>query len=672
MSKRFNRRDFLRMTTFTIASMAVSSCGTQEKATEPVEEAPVEEAPVEEATTAVEATTAPAPETSTVSPHQAPALQEKVEAGELPSLAERLPEEPLVIEPLEEIGVYGGDYVQGCLNPQDYVIARAVFYEPLVRWDPDWTKIIPGLATEWETPDDGMTWIFHLREGVKWSDGQPFTADDILFWYEEITNEDLYPSFPSKYSTKNGPLTVEKIDDYTVQFNFLDPNGLFPALLAQKFDGMVYKPAHYCKQFFPGYVDDEELSEKAKEVGADAWYEAYEQWTDPTQNADVPVVWAWKLTPTSADSTQVIFDRNPYYWKVDTEGNQLPYCDRLVNVLCGDRESIVMMAVAGEISYQYHHISELKNKPMYEENKEQGDFHVVDCTYPGMGDCILNFNLTHEDSVKRQVFQNKQFRIGISHAVNRQEMVDIAYMGVGTPWQAAPLPESSFHDEEMALQYTEYDPDTANEILDEVLPEKDSEGFRLGPDGEPFGIVCEIMSDRQAHIDSCNLIKDYLAEVGIRWENKVEDSRVIWDKLATGENNIDVWPFFGDAGLDYDIYLSPKNYFAVGINSFFAPLWGLWYSSDGAEGEEPPEPMKRQMEIYREVVSCADPDERHEQMEEILRIAKEEFWTVGTWRSGKFCAICKNNFKNVPDKHWVTWPYPDPGPFNPCTFFWKE
>jgi peptide/nickel transport system substrate-binding protein len=645
----------------TAVSTVVASCAT------PTSEVATATTPPKAA--AATATPVPQKAAATATPiiskyREAPQLAELVEQGTLPPVDERLAEEFLPLEPVHKIGKYGGDFVQGGLSPSSDL--RVLKYEPLARWNIPWTEVIPGLAKEWEAQDESRTWVFYLRKGIKWSDGEPVTADDVLFYFEELSNTDLYPNYPKKYTTKSGPGTISKLDDYTVEFSFAEPFGLFALLMAARFDGNVYSPSHYNKQFFPGYADKAALDAKIKEEGVTNWYEGYATWVNPMVNSEVPVIWAWDLTSTPPGSPQVVFERNPYYWKADTEGNQLPYCDRFVIRVAGDREAIIMMAVAGEISYQYHHISELKNKPMYLKNADKGDFHIVDCTYPGMGDCILHFNLNHKESAKRQLFQDKQFRIGISHALNRQEMVDIANQGVGFPWQPSPLPESTFYDEEMAMQYIKYDLEKANASLDEVIADKDSEGFRLGPDGESLGIVCIINSDRQSHIDSCELIKQYMADVGIRWENKVQDRALSGEMMAANEH--DVWPFYGDAGLDFDILLQPKNYFAM--NTWYAPLWAQWYNSGGSEGEEPPEAMQMQMALYDELTSSGDPEFQHETMEEILRIAKEEYWTVGTWRGGKFCAICKNSFKNVPDAHWVTWPYPDPGPFNPCTFFW--
>jgi len=601
---------------------------------------------------------------------EAPQLAELVKAGKLPPVDERLPDEPLVVEPNDKIGKYGGDYNQVFRGPQDtnFGFERMNNYEPLIRWNVPWTAIVPGVAKSWEVNETGTEYTFSFRKGMRWSDGEPFTADDVLFWHEQLSNKELNPTFPKKYSTKGGPCTLTKIDHYTVKFTFPDPYGLFPILLPGRFDGFLYAPAHFNKQFFPGYTSDEILKQKAKATGVDNWFQAYGTWTTPWLNPDAPTITPWKYVTKVGDAPQYILERNPYYWKVDPEGKQLPYCDRFVSKLVASQDAAVMAAAAGEIAYMKHIISELRNKPLYVENMEKGDFHIIESIFPGGGDCTLNLNLTHKDPVMRELFQNKDFRIGLSHAINRDEVVDLANSGVGTGCQAAPLPESSFYDKEMETQYTEYDPTLAASILDKVLPNKDTEGFRLRPDGKPLLIVASIHADRQNHIDVLTLVKKYWEDVGVKLELKIEEATLVGQRRSA--NEYDLYPWFTDAALDYDLLMMPQYYFCVGTDANFGPAWGAWYSSGGTQGEEPPAAMRRQMELYDALVVTADAEGQRKNLAEILKIAKEQFWCIGTYRGNVRLAVCKNKFKNVPEGHYGGWSYPDPGPLNPCQFFW--
>jgi peptide/nickel transport system substrate-binding protein len=660
MVEKLNRRDFLRLSALTAAGVAVAACA---KATEaPPVEAPTKapEQPKEEPTAT--------PEPAGPSTSQAPMLQEKVSSGDLPALEERLSQEPLVVEPIVQIGTYGGDGRQGTLGVADGAIySRFIEYENFTRWNVEWTDIIPGVAKSWEVQDDGKTFVFSLRKGMKWSDGEPYTADDAMFWYEEQSDTDLHPTFSKRWSTKGNPVVMSKVDDYTVKMAFSDPYGLFLPLTCRP-GSSHYSPKHHREQFFPAYADKAELDAKIKEAGVTYWYEAYGDWTNARLNPEHPCIWSWHYTSVLGDSPQFICDRNPYYWKTDPEGSQLPYLDREVFTVQGDREAIVMMAVAGEISFQGRHIASLANKPLFMDNMEKGDYHFKDVTGSGMNAMMVPLNLAHKDEVLRELFQKKDFRIALSHAINRQEIIDVVNLGQGEPWQGAPLPESPNYNETLAKQYTEFDPDKANMMLDEILPDKDDEGFRLRPDGETLGIVAEVSSNQQSRIDSLELIKQYWADVGIRITIKTEDRSLFYERKAANEHDLAVWG--GDGGMDNVI--EPRWYFPYSHESIYGIPFADWYNSGGAEGMEPLPEMKKQMELYDQVLTTVGTDAQNAVMQELLKIAQENFWVMGTYRTPPGYSVCKNKFKNVPDQYWGSWLYPNPGPFNPCQFYWEE
>ncbi len=204
--------------------------------------------------------------------HEAPMLRVKVAAGELPPVEERLPEEPMVIEPYEEIGQYGGTWHHATISPTSSLINRRTGYEPLVRWSCDAMSVIPGVAKEWKISNNGKTYTFYLRKGMKWSDGYPFTADDIVFWYEDILlNKELTPVFPEWLITGKEPVKIEKLDDYTVRFNFTQPQGLLLENLA--FHEEIFYPKHYLKRFLPHYTSKEELEKMAKKEQFKFWHQ---------------------------------------------------------------------------------------------------------------------------------------------------------------------------------------------------------------------------------------------------------------------------------------------------------------------------------------------------------------------------------------------------------------
>ena len=165
---------------------------------------------------------------------EAPMLAKMVKDGELPPVEKRLPEEPIVLEPVERTGPYGGEWRRLIPGPADtFPLFMAMAYENLVRWQPDTkaysvNEIIPDVARNFDFSEEGTEYTFELREGMKWSDGEPFTADDIMFWYEDVLmNQEISPAISSWLGKGEDPVRVEKLDDYAVRFVFAEPNGLF-------------------------------------------------------------------------------------------------------------------------------------------------------------------------------------------------------------------------------------------------------------------------------------------------------------------------------------------------------------------------------------------------------------------------------------------------------------
>ncbi|MEZ4637678.1 MAG: ABC transporter substrate-binding protein [Caldilineaceae bacterium] len=470
-------------------------------------------APADAPSAAEPAAAEPAAPVADTAAKEAPMLAEMVAAGELPPLEERIPTNPMVVTPVESLGEYGGTWRTGLRGGQDNAwLVRTIGYDYLVRWDPAWSEVVPNLAESVEASDDATEFTFHLREGTKWSDGEPFTADDIVFWYEATVADEGYAAthpVGGWLIAGDEPVVVEKIDDYTVVFRFAAPNGLFLQRMATPSGaGIVEVPEHYCSQFHASYTDD--LDALIAENNATDWVNLFElkcggvpgtPYTARWYNADLPVISAWDISiPYGGTSTQVVAERNPYYWKVDTEGRQLPYIDRFLAEIGEDVEVLTLRALNGDIDMQDRHIATLANKAVFADNAEAGEYGFFDTIPSGMNTVAIALNLTHKDPVKREIYQNKDFRIALSHAINRQEIIDVVYVGQGEPYQLAPRPTSPFYNETLAKQYTEYDPAEANEILDSIFPEKNADGIRLGPDGNPS--LWKSMSPRTSRIAS--------------------------------------------------------------------------------------------------------------------------------------------------------------------------
>jgi peptide/nickel transport system substrate-binding protein len=662
-----------------LIALLVAACGA-----EPVNPTAPDAAPAA-SDQASESAAAPAASGDTLDAKEAPMLAEMVAAGTLPPLEERLPVNPLVVEPVESLGQYGGTWRSGLRGGQDTAwLTRILGYDYLVRWDPEWTEVIPNIAESFESNADATEYTFYLREGMKWSDGEPFTANDILFWYEAVIADEEYVSthpVASWLKTGDDPVVVEVVDDYTVKFIFSAPNGLFLQRLATPsgLDPTRY-PRHYCSQFHAAFTDD--LDAAIAENEATGWVNLFElkcgsvpgtPYDSVWYNADLPTLFAWDITtPYDGNSTQVVAERNPYYWKVDPEGRQLPYIDRLVAEIGDDVQVLVLRAMNGEIDMQDRHIASLDNKAVFADNMEAGDYRFFETIPSSMNTNAIAFNLTHKDPVKREIFQNKDFRIALSHAINRQEIIDVVYVGQGEPYQLAPRPTSPFYNERLAKQYTEYDPDLANEILDGIFPDKNSEGIRLGPDGNPIVFNVEVDATQLDRINVLELISGYWEDVGVKANIVSEDRSLLYTRKNGNEHDVAVWG--GDGGLD--VILEPRWYFPFSDESWYAEAWVTWYNNPSGEGalaapEEPPAATKRQMELYDQIKASGDPAEQEALMKEILEIAADEFYAIGISLPSTGYGIVKNNFHNVPSPHPNAWLYPQPGPVNPPQF-WIE
>jgi len=592
---------------------------------------------------------------------EAPMLAELVKQDKIPSVEKRLPQRPMVITPVEKVGVYGGTWRMVMLGPTGTGHPSALmFNDGLVKFAPNSELTVrPNLAEKVETKDSGKTFVFHLRKGVKWSDGIPLTADDIMFWYEDILlNKDLTPVIPAWLTIEGKTAVVKKIDDYTVSFSFVKPHATFLQNLAYQsiWNEMVFAPKHYLKQFHPKYTSKNQLDELVKKSGVDNWYQLFQNQNNVWLNPDRPVIYGWKVvSPIRGGSTQVVFERNPYYWKVDTQGNQLPYIDKVVVTIVTEQEVARMKALSGEIDMQGFPIAQApQDYVLLMEGREKGGYKIIPVRITEPNVLALGFNLNHKDPVLRNIFNDRRFRIAMSLAINRKEIMGIVYLDQPKePRQVAPLPESPFYYEPAAKNYTEYDPARANKLLDEMgLTARDKDGYRLRPDGKTLSVVIEVMRDRFDFVDALELIKNYWEKIGVKTVVKAEERPLLFTRIQAAEHDAAV--YFTGGGLNPLLegrYIIPCSNLVANVQ---APLWGLWYATGGKSGEEPPKEVKRQMELFDKARITVSLSGQKKYMEEILKINAQNLYVIGICDRAPVPWIVKNNFKNVPDeKGWI-------------------
>jgi peptide/nickel transport system substrate-binding protein len=596
---------------------------------------------------------------------EAPQLAELVKAGKLPPVQERIGQDPLVVKPLREIGKYGGTWRRAFTGPFDTSNGHRVAQnDKLLYYDYTGTKIVPNIARAWEVSPDGKVTTLSLRRGMKWSDGQPFTADDFVFWYQDVyNNKDLVPTPLTVMTIGGKPIAIEKIDAATIRFVSPEPYYALPTVLASVWGighharwGRAalggFAPAHYLKQFHPKYVSKEDLAKKVAELNFDGWVTMFKNRNDACRNVDLPVVTPWKTTSPLTTPTWVL-ERNPYSIWVDTDGNQLPYIDRIRMTLGESLEVINLRAIAGEFDSQARHI-DISKLPVLLENQQKGGYRVyLDPSDQG-ADVGLFCNQTYEkDAEIAKWLSSREFRIALSHGIDRAQINETFLLGLGQTGSAAPGERTLyFPGPEFKTLHTAYDVKKANAMLDKLgLAKKDAEGYRLRTDGKgrlrlalttylgflPFTKIAEMMTEQWK-------------KIGIRGEVQEMERGAATTRVQNNEHQI---YFETQWGAD-NIYGHFPFVFPADAGSPMGPLYGLWYSSTGTKGKTPPARMRELMDKYRRSFSVKD-QERTRMAKDVWKIALDELWMiplVSNSPASQGVRVIKTNMGNIPERLW--------------------
>ncbi|MCD6290731.1 MAG: ABC transporter substrate-binding protein, partial [Anaerolineae bacterium] len=488
-----------------------------------------------------------------------------------------------------------------------------------------------------------------------------------VYWYEDmLLNKDLSPSFPSWLTVAGEPMKLEKVDDYTIRLSFAAPYGLLPQQMAFRSDGIFY-PAHYLKQFHAKYVSKEELDKMVQEAQLESWDQLYGNKSDYLRNVDLPVIRPWKIVQ-APPKTIVIFERNPYYWKVDPDGNQLPYIDRQRYTLVENVELVNMKGVAGEVDMQMRHMA-FSNYSLFKENADKGGYRVF-LWQMGETGIVLFPNLTLlKDDTLRELMRDLRFRQALSMAIDRDEINELNYNGMASPIQDG-FPEELRGEEELWAPF-EYNLDKANALLDEIgLTEKSSAGYRLRPDGKELSLTIEGLVAFPTVSDVCELVVSYWKKLGINAAFKPITYDLWWDRIYTSEYQVAGYAQANLSPVVQAIYA--RAYAPIEHSTYWAPEWGNWYVTGGKAGEEPTGDAREAQKIYDELKMTTDADKQVELMTQIYRLYLKNVWSIIT--VGRYPApmIVKKNFRNVPEKGINAWPLKSPGYTRPEQYFFKS
>lgn len=541
--------------------------------------------------------------------NEAPMLRVKVAAGELPPVDERLPEVPALVRDIAaenidlEIGRYGGTMR---MLPGNWPLwSEQMLLVPGLTFNLD--ELQGNILESFEASEDGMVFTFHMRKGLKWSDGFPVTTEDIRFWWEDFTlDKDITAAVPKPLTRGGEPLELEIVDDYTYRFIFKEAYGGFLSWYSSRYTHIyqVILPAHYMKQLHPRYTPLEEIEPRIKAMGYEKgeWLklivaQSLNIWYNKVEGP--PNLIPWMVVESSP--TQIIYERNPYYFKVDSAGNQLPYIDKIKEMIVVDAEAGMMKTLADEIDIGRGGAEVV---PLILEHAKNTRVQWLS----QVSSENINFNLTNLDPVWREVVRDPRFRKAVSHAINRQTIIETVYLGqAGFPtW----IP-------------SEYDPEKANRLLDEMgLDKRDEEGYRLGPDGKRFVVPFVV---GWGTIPALEMDISDMEAVGIRTTMKTVDEVFRAElaeanelKATIGGFHPELWPFTIP---DWQpVYWDSTRW--------WCPLWAQWLLSDGEKGEEPPAEVTRLYELYNLMMRTTDKTVFNQSWQEVEDLWYENVFNV--------------------------------------------
>ena len=602
---------------------------------------------------------------------ETPLFADAVKSGKLPPVVQRIPSEPALAE-LETLGKPGGELRMLMSSPKDTRLMVVYGYARLVAYTPG-LAIVPDMLLGVDV-EEGRVFTLHLRPGHKWSDGQPFTAEDFRYWFEDIAgNSELSPSgLPLQMLIDGAPPKFEVLDDTTVRYTWSKPNPLFLPVLAGPDPVFIYAPAHYLKQFHGKYADPAKLADLVKEAGVHNWAALHTKRDSQyhNDNPKLPTLDPWILK-TKLPADRIVFERNPYYYRVDGAGHQLPYIDRVVFNIA-DSQIIPAKTGAGESDLQARYLR-FDDYTFLKAGEQAGDYHVrLWRTGPG-SQLALYPNLNVNDETWRALMRDVRFRRALSLAVDRHEINQALYFGLAIEGQNTVLPQSPLFRTEYRADWAKYDLDQANSLLDQVgLTNKDSEGMRLLPDGRPCAIIVEDSGESSEKSDVLELIRDSWRRVGIQLYTKPAQLTLFRRRVFSGEAVMSI-----DKGIENGLAtatMSPAEFAPTSQEQLEWPKWGEYIETKGKSGEAPDLPGAEKLyRLYGDWLAATNDEDQARIWHDMLTIWADEVFSIGLVAGVQQPVVVSDRLRNVPSDGIYNW---DPGAhfgiYKPDGFWFAE
>ncbi len=614
---------------------------------------------------------------------EAPVLADLVAEGVLPPVFERVGPEPVVLEGPDGVGRYGGTFIKAEIATSGETVTLSTSYSgcSLVRWSPCGYPVVPHFAKNWEIRDEFREYTFHLRKGVRWSDGHPLTTEDIIYFWDHEANEPAVSQRPTHIFWHIGKLAAfSAIDEYTLRIRFEHPYRDFLDRLATSHGQQLLRsPAHYLGRYHPVSGDPDFIAAELERTGmpsAPMLYSYVKRWSNP----DHPRLWPW-VYRTYKPNPPHIFVRNPYYFAVDPQGNQLPYIDRFImQERQGDMAEVA--AINGELSFHTGILFSQYSLAMAQ--RESGDYEVYHWPRLNGTEFLVfpnqNLKLLSKDPEvikKRELIRNKTFRQALSLAMDREFISTVEYSGLLQPAQLAPAPESNFYHEGLMNSYIEHDPMRAGELLDSIgLEGLDKEGFRTFPDGSELLLYFDFLTFSKR--DLAQVIAAQWREVGLRVIARYRAPRIWYTALDALELELSAGGMSGKANL----FVESKNYVAT-KQAHWARGYGNWYSqglmfdnphATGRGAIEPPEDSiyRKMMQLHSQAAQSPTLEQQQEIVRDFLDISADHLWVISTGFAPPLSVIVKNGLKNVPRVAVLNADFQGPSSGGIETFFWES
>ena len=601
-----------------------------------------------------------APEASQPKSYQEPpALAERVAAGELPPVEERLPSQPRVVPASEQrsVGKSGGDIRMLVGRAKDTRLLVVYGYARLLCYNEDF-ELEPDIAESVEV-EDGRIFTITLRKGHKWSDGQPFTTEDFRYWWEDVANNEmLSPSGPPKLLEIDGHMpTVEVIDETTIRYSWPSPNPYFLPALAGARPLFLYRPAHYLKDFHEAYADAAKLQEAIESANARNWAQIHNRKDNLYRfdNPALPSLQPW-VNSTYPPAQRFTGTRNPYYHRVDEAGQQLPYLDEfLLDVVSS--ALIAAKSGAGEADLQSRGLS-FSDYTFLKTEEANRPYDVRLWRTVRGSQMALYPNLNASDPSFRALNRDPRFRRALSMAIDRDEINQLIYFGLGLPGNQSVLPDSPLYQDGYRERYANFDPDAANALLDEIgLTERNDENTRLMPSGEPLEIVVETAGESTQETDILELITDHWKQVGVKLHIKPSQREMLRNRIFAGDTVMTLWFGYENGVPTPD--MSPGEFAPTSQHGYHWPKWGQHHETSGRSGEAIDIPEAQTlMDLFYAWSKATSPEARAEAWAEMLAIHAEQVYTIGLVAQVPQPIVISEKLRNVPADGIYNW---DPG-----------